>query len=197
MQETHETWVQSLGQKDPLQQETATCSSILGQKIPWTEEPSGYSSRGYEELDTAEYAVTRVENMTSSFILTAIQYSNLGFPGGSDRKESSCNAGDMGLIPGLGRSLEGGHGNPLQYSCLENPQGQRSLVGYSPWGRKESDTTERLSIHSTFKFNFQRNLVLEMVKDKYFTQFYEAMINSDLILLTQKFHAFSFLPQNS
>ena len=135
--------------------------------------------------------------MTSSFILTAIQYSNLGFPGGSDRKESSCNAGDMGLIPGLGRSLEGGHGNPLQYSCLENPQGQRSLVGYSPWGRKESDTTERLSIHSTFKFNFQRNLVLEMVKDKYFTQFYEAMINSDLILLTQKFHAFSFLPQNS
>ena len=135
--------------------------------------------------------------MTSSFILTAIQYSNLGFPGGSDRKESSCNAGNMGLIPGLGRSLEGGHGNPLQYSCLENPQGQRSLVGYSPWGRKESDTTERLSIHSTFKFNFQRNLVPEMVKDKYFTQFYEAMINSDLILLTQKFHAFSFLPQNS
>ena len=47
-----------------------------------------------------------------------------------------------GLIPGLGRSLGGRHGNPLQYSCLENPHGQRSLVGYSPWGRKESDTTE-------------------------------------------------------
>ena len=40
---------------------------------------------------------------------------------------SACNAGDMGLIPGLGRSPGGGHGNPLQYSCLENPQGQRSL----------------------------------------------------------------------
>ena len=37
------------------------------------------------------------------------------------------------------------HGNPLQYSCLENPQGQRSLPSYSPWGLKESDTTERLS----------------------------------------------------
>ena len=36
-------------------------------------------------------------------------------------KESTCNAGDLGLIPGLGRSPGGGHGNPLQYSCLENP----------------------------------------------------------------------------
>ena len=44
-----------------------------------------------------------------------------GFAGGSDGKESSCNAGDLDLIPGLGRSPGGGHGNPLQYSCLENP----------------------------------------------------------------------------
>ena len=43
---------------------------------------------------------------------------------------------------GLGRSPGGGHGNPLQYSCLENPHGQRSLAGYSPWGHKELDTTE-------------------------------------------------------
>ena len=41
-------------------------------------------------------------------------------PGGSDSKESACNMGDLGLIPGLGRSPGGGHGNPLQYSCLEN-----------------------------------------------------------------------------
>ena len=47
---------------------------------------------------------------------------------------------DPGLIPGLGRSLGDGHGNSLQYSCLENCQ--RSLAGYSPWGRKELDTTE-------------------------------------------------------
>ena len=55
------------------------------------------------------------------------------------------NAGDIrdpGLIPGSGRSPGGGHGNPLQYSCLENPHGQRSLTGYSPWNHKESDTTE-------------------------------------------------------
>ena len=44
-----------------------------------------------------------------------------GFPGGSDSKESACNVGDLGSSPGLGRSAGGGHGNPLQYSCLENP----------------------------------------------------------------------------
>ena len=45
----------------------------------------------------------------------------MGFSGGSDSKEFACSAGDLGLIPGLGRSPGGGHGNPLQYSCLENP----------------------------------------------------------------------------
>ena len=44
----------------------------------------------------------------------------MGFPGGSDGKESTCNVGDLGLIPKLGRSSGGGHGNPLQSSCLEN-----------------------------------------------------------------------------
>ena len=57
----------------------------------------------------------------------------------SDSRDSAGNAGDVGSVPGLGRSPGGGHGNPLQYSCLENPHGQRSLAGYSPWGRKESD----------------------------------------------------------
>ena len=46
---------------------------------------------------------------------------SVGFPGGSDGKEYACNAGDLGSIPGLGRSPGGGHGNPLQYSCLEDP----------------------------------------------------------------------------
>ena len=53
-------------------------------------------------------------------------------PGGSDGKESTCNAGDLGSIPGLGRYPGGGHSNQLQYYCLENPHGQRSLAGYSP-----------------------------------------------------------------
>ena len=45
----------------------------------------------------------------------------MGFPGGSDSKESACNSGDLGLISGSGRSPEGGNGDPLQYSCLGNP----------------------------------------------------------------------------
>ena len=53
--------------------------------------------------------------------------------------------GDPGLILGLGRSPGEGHGNPLQYSNLENPPEQRSLAGYSPWGHKESEMTEQLS----------------------------------------------------
>ena len=56
----------------------------------------------------------------------------LGFPGGSDGKESTQNVGYLGLIPGLGRFLEEGNGNPLQYSCLREFHGQRSLAGYSP-----------------------------------------------------------------
>ena len=56
----------------------------------------------------------------------------------------------MGLISGLGRSLGGGHGNPLLYSCLENPQRQWSLVGYSPWGCKESGSTEATEHSCTF-----------------------------------------------
>ena len=64
--------------------------------------------------------------------------------GGSDSKESACNVGDLGSIPRLGRSPEGGHGNLLQCSCLENPHGQKCLPGYSPWGLKESNMTEWL-----------------------------------------------------
>ena len=84
----------------------------------------------------------------SSYVGDFLYYSRLhlprGLPGGSAGKESACHARDQGLIPVLGRSPGGGHGNPLQYSCLENPHGQRSLAGCSPWRPKESDTTERL-----------------------------------------------------
>ena len=60
-------------------------------------------------------------------------------------KNPPTNAGDirdMGSIPGSGRSPGGGHGNPLQYSCLDNSHGQRSLAGYCPQGHTESDMTE-------------------------------------------------------
>ena len=52
------------------------------------------------------------------------------FPGGSDGKASAFSTGDLGSIPGLGRSPEEGNGNPLQYSCLEKSHGWRSVVGY-------------------------------------------------------------------
>ena len=61
----------------------------------------------------------------------------MSFSGNSASKESVWNAGDPCWIPGLGRSPGGEHGNPLQYSCQENPHGQRSLAGYSPWDHKE------------------------------------------------------------
>ena len=72
-----------------------------------------------------------------------LEYS--GFPGGSNSQESACNVGDLGSIPGLEGSSGGGHGNLLQYSCLENPHRQRSPVGCRPWGCKESDMTEQPS----------------------------------------------------
>ena len=64
------------------------------------------------------------------------------FPGSPVVKASPFYYRGAGLIPMLGRSPGGGHGNPFHYSCLENPHGQTRLAGYSPWGHKESDMTE-------------------------------------------------------
>ena len=87
-------------------------------------------------------------------------------------KSLPAKAGDIqdeGLIPGLGRSSGGRHGSPLQYSCLENSHGQRSLVGYSQLGRKESDMTEQLTLSLSFfisklatnvGFNFDLSLII-------------------------------------
>ena len=65
----------------------------------------------------------------------------MGFPGGSDGKESTCNAGDPGSTPGLGRSPGGGN-VPTPVFVPGECHGQRNLMGYSPWGRKEPDMTE-------------------------------------------------------
>ena len=69
----------------------------------------------------------------------------LGFPCDSAGKESARIVGDLGLIPGLGRSPGEGKDYPLQYSSLEKSQGERSLAGYRPWNLKELDTTKHLS----------------------------------------------------
>ena len=66
-----------------------------------------------------------------------------------------ANAGDVGLIPGLGRSSGEGNGNPLPYSCLKKSPPQRSLMGDGPWGRKEPDTTEQLTLSPHFTLRTQ------------------------------------------
>ena len=70
---------------------------------------------------------------------------DVGFPGSAEGKNPSANAGDardVGLIPGSGRSPGGGHGTPLQYSCLKISMDRGAWWLYSSWGCKESDTTE-------------------------------------------------------
>ena len=68
-----------------------------------------------------------------------------GFPGGSDSKESSCNAGDLGLTPELGRSPGGGHGNPLRIRALRTPMDRGAWRATAPGVTEESDTAEWLS----------------------------------------------------
>ena len=90
----------------------------------------------------------------------------LKFHGGSVSKESACNVGDLvRSIPGLGRSSGGGHGNLLQYSCLENPRGQRSLAGCSP-GALQRVWHDWVTRHNTaqtcfnWHYNVKNNLYL-------------------------------------
>ena len=91
-------WIRSLDWEVPLEEGMATHSSILAWRIPWTDEPGRLQSI---ELQRAGHDFG-------------------GFPDGLDGKESACNVGDPGSVPGLGRYPAGGYGNPLQYSCLEN-----------------------------------------------------------------------------
>ena len=73
----------------------------------------------------------------------------MGLPGGSDRKESVCNAADLGSIPGSGRFPWRREWLPTPVFLPGESYGQRSLAGYSPWGCKESDRTECLTLSST------------------------------------------------
>ena len=95
----------------------ATHSSIFAWRTPWTEKVKGMT-QVWENIVVKE---------------------RMGFPGGSDGKESTCNAGDLGSIPGSGRSLGEGNGNPLQYSCLGNSMDREAW--WATMGSQESDTT--------------------------------------------------------
>ena len=88
----------------------------------------------------------------------------MSFPGDSEGKESAYNVGDLNLIPGSGRPPGKGRGNSLQYSCLENRHGQKSLAGCSPWGHKESVMTEQVSTHMYFTGHRASQAVLVVKK---------------------------------
>ena len=96
-----------------LEKEMATHASILAWRIPRTEKPGRLQSTGSQESDTTEQLHSLTHSLSNSV-----------------GKESACNAGDPGLIPGLGRSPVEGNDNPLQYSCLENPM-DRGFAGWS------------------------------------------------------------------
>ena len=120
-----ETWVGSLGWEDHLEKGKATHSSILAGEFHRL-----YSPWGRKESDKTE-----------QLSLLLLPWCLMGFPGGSDGKESTCNAGDPGSIPGSGRSPRDGNGCPRQYSCLENPHG-RGAWQAAVHGVAESDPTE-------------------------------------------------------
>ena len=127
-----ETLVWYLGGEDPLEKGLATHSSILAWRIPWTEEPGRIQSVGSQRV--GHNWATELNWSTT-----------VGFPDGLAGKESACNAGeDAVLIPGSQRSPGGWKWQPTPVFLPEKFHGQRSLAGYSPWGHRESDMTERL-----------------------------------------------------
>ena len=95
------------------------------------------------QLTRSYTALTLQSHLSPLLQLTSLHPARfqVGFPGGSVGEESACNAGDAGLIPGSGRSPWGGHGNPLQSSCLENPM-EREAWWATLCAVTKSDTTE-------------------------------------------------------
>ena len=159
-----ETWVWSLDWEDPLKKEEQTHSNILAREIPRTEELGGLQFMGHKRV-RHKWAYIQGYNPCLTSTLTSCQFQvqfvihnssncgfrgfgpynlshfvvQLGFPGGSDGKESSCNTGDLGLIDPWRKAWQS---TPV-FLPEESPW-QRSLAGYSPWGRKESDKTRTL-----------------------------------------------------
>ena len=86
----------------------------------------------------------------------------MGFRCGSVGKESACDVGVLGSVPGLGRSPGGGKGHPLQYSDLENP------MDYSPWGPKELDMTERFFFFFKDRYTHSMNVYWALMAARYF-----------------------------
>ena len=147
MQEMQETWVRSLGWDDPLEEEMATCSSILAWKIPWTEDYGKLQSVG---LKRVRHNWTLWDPKNVSTVI-------LGFPRGSVGEESACSAGDAGVAV---QSLD--QGDPLEevmatHSSIFAWRIPLTEESGGPWGHKELDTTEvteHACMHCGFKKRF-------------------------------------------
>ena len=100
-----------------------------------------------EAVGTRRCNVSVLGIVTLSLLTHPTSDTSFGFPGSSDSKESSCNAGELGSIPGLGRRKWRRKWQPTPVFLPGESHGQRSLAGYSPWDCKESDTTERPHFH--------------------------------------------------
>ena len=123
--------------------QTHTFTSLCNNKTYWYDKPFVFQQR--------RLLLTQVltdHDLTSP--LTPLFPALQGFPGGSEVKGSACNAGDLGLIPGLGRSPGEGNGTPLQYSCLENP-----MVGGDWWATLVHGVTKsRTRLTTSLSFFF-------------------------------------------
>ena len=108
--------------------------------------PSSYIMLRFNTNYFSNFQVmTYLEDSECAKVILSRLLKGVDFPGGAVVKNPPVSAGDTrdeGFIPGSGRPLGIGNGNPLQYPCLENSNGQKSLVSSSPWGHKELDTTE-------------------------------------------------------
>ena len=141
------TRVRSLGWVEPLEEEMAPHSSTFAWKIPWAQESGGLQLMGPQRVRhnwETEHMHARTHTHTHT-------QNSLGFPGGSVIKNlpaSEGDTGDLGSTLGLRWSPGGRNGNPLHLFLPGKFHGQRSLAGYSPWGCKELDMTEQLSLHA-------------------------------------------------
>ena len=128
----------------PLIQFNYICSQIKQANIKGTKILTQLGLWNFQDLSPT-YSFFSTVAKQNLVVNLPIAGTKRGLPGGSMVKNPPANAwdaGDTGLIPGSGKSPGRGNGNPLQYSCLENPHGQRNPGSYSPYGCKELDMTE-------------------------------------------------------